>query len=292
MLLVPGARCVVVAGATMGMKGFLGVSLSCAVFVLSASYGWRAQGTADTKAQPGVRVPVVLELFTSEGCSSCPPADALLAKMEEQQPVSGAEIIALEEHVDYWDQQGWVDPFSSGQWTQRQQIYAYGFGDHSVYTPELVVNGRAAFVGSHEGDAYRAVMNAAAQPRTVMSITVLPSEKRDHARVKIEIGKLQGAQAGDAAEVWVAITETALHSAVAAGENSGHDLHHAAVVRWLRKTGAADSNGAATFTGESDVKLESGWKRANLRVVAFVQEKRSRHILGAASVRIEPNAPS
>jgi hypothetical protein len=211
----------------------------------------------------------------------------LLARLEEQQPVTGAEIIALEEHVDYWDHQGWIDPFSSAQWTQRQESYASGFGDHGVYTPELVVNGRSGFVGSHEGDAYRAVAAAATQPRTAMSVTLSPAEKRDHAHVKIEIGKLQGAQSGETAEVWVAITETALHSAVSAGENSGHDLHHAAVVRWLHKTGAADSTAAAAFTSEQDLKLDSGWKRTNLRVVAFVQEKRSRHILGAASAPIE-----
>ena len=270
------------------MNGFLGFLLSCLVCMLPAADPGLPQGAVGAATNTGARVPVVLELFTSEGCSSCPPADALLARLEEQQPVAGAEIIALEEHVDYWDHQGWVDPFSSGQWTQRQEAYASGFGTHSVYTPELVVNGRSGFVGSHEGDAYRAVAGAAAQPRTAISVTLLKSEKRDHQHLKVEVGKMQGGQSGDVAEVWLAVTEKELHSAVVGGENSGHDLHHAAVVRWLHKAGTADGNAVAAFTGESDLKLDSAWKRANLRVVVFVQEKRSRHILGAASARIEP----
>lgn len=269
------------------MNGFLGFLVSCLVFLLPAAQPG-LQGAVGAATDTDVRVPVVLELFTSEGCSSCPPADALLARLEEQQPVAGAEIIALEEHVDYWDHQGWVDPFSSSQWTQRQEDYASGFGAHSVYTPELVVNGRSGFVGSHEGDTYRAVAGAVAQPRTPMSLTLLKSEKRDRARLKVEVGKLQGAQPSDVVEVWLAITEKALHSAVLGGENSGHDLHHAAVVRWLHRAGTADSRAPAAFTGESDLKLDSGWKRANLLVVAFVQERRSRHILGAASAHIEP----
>jgi hypothetical protein len=233
-------------------------------------------------------VPVILELFTSEGCSSCPPADALLEKLEERQPIAGAEIIALEEHVDYWDHQGWVDPFSSEQWTQRQQAYAFGFGDRGIYTPELVVNGRSGFVGSHQSGAYREIAVAVLQPRTDISISLLKSEKNDHCRVKIAAGKLQGAQSGDIAEVWLAITESALHSAVTRGENSGRELRHAAVARWLHKAGTADRDASVAFNGESDLKLDTAWKRANLRVVAFVQEKRSRHILGATSAHVEP----
>src|ERR1700674_307101 len=247
-----------------------------------------SQNAAGTASSASARVPVVLELFSSEGCSSCPPADALLAKLEEQQPVAGAEIIALEEHVDYWDHQGWVDPFSSGQWTQRQHVYAAGFADHGVYTPELVVHGRSGFVGSHESDAYRAIATAVAQPRTDVSVSLLNSEKRDGERLRVEVGKLQGAQPGDTAEVWLAITETALHSAVTGGENAGQDLHHAPVVRWLHRAGTTNTNAAPSFTGESDLKLDSAWKRKNLRIVAFVQEKHSRHILGAALVRVEP----
>src|SRR5258706_11182804 len=246
------------------------------------------QSGAGTATSASVRVPVVWELFTWEGCSSCPPADALLARLEEQQPVAGADIIALEEHVDYWDQQGWVDPVSWGQSTQRQQAYALGFADRGVYTPELVVNGRSGFVGSHESNAYRAIASAVAQPRTDISVSLLSSEKRDHERLRVEVGKLQGAQPGDIAEVWLAITETALHSAVKGGENAGQDLHHAPVVRWLHKAGTTNLNAEPSFTGESDLKLDSAWKRKNLRVVAFVQEKRSRHILGAALARVEP----
>jgi hypothetical protein len=267
-----------------------GNALILALAVLAAAT-WQAGAPQKSPSEPSAtnaRVPVVLELFTSEGCSSCPPADALLAKLEQEQPVAGAEVVALEEHVDYWDHQGWVDPFSSMQWTERQEAYASGFGDHSVYTPELVVDGRAGFVGSHGGNAYRAVVNAATQPRTAVSVSLAKSEKRDHENVKIQVGKLQGAQEGDVAEVWLAITETELHSSVTGGENAGRDLRHAGVARWLHKAGVTDRNATPSFTGESDLKLDSSWKRANVRVIAFVQEKRSRHILGAAVARVEP----
>jgi hypothetical protein len=269
------------------MKSLLAFLLSCFVVILVAR-GWnKGQASANQTTNAGARVPVVLELFTSEGCSSCPPADALLAKWEEEQPVAGAEIIALEEHVDYWDHQGWNDPYSSAQWTQRQETYALGFKDHGVYTPELVVNGQTGFVASHQGDAYRAVVSAAREPRIAVSLTILPSEKRDHASVKVEVGKLQDEQPREAAEVWLAITEKALHTAVTGGENSGHELRHAAVVRSLHKAGNAERNAPVAFSGQQDLKVESGWKRQNLRVVAFVQEKHSSRILGAASVRLE-----
>jgi len=271
------------------MKPLPSLLLLALVFFLAAiSQGGIPQQPVGAASVAGVRVPVVLELFTSEGCSSCPPADGLLAKLEENQPIAGAEIIALEEHVDYWDHQGWIDPFSSGQWTQRQQAYAFGFGDHGIYTPELVVNGRSGFVGSHERDAYRAIAGAVAEARTDISVSLPKPEKNDRQHLKVVVGKLQGAQQGDIAEVWLAITETALHSAVTGGENSGHDLRHAAVARWLHKAGTADRDAAPSFTGESDLKLDSAWKRPNLRVVAFVQEKRSRHILGARSAHLEP----
>ena len=122
------------------------------------------------KRQSADRVPVVVELFTSEGCSSCPPADALLQKLQAQQPVAGADVIALEEHVDYWNHDGWADPYSSPDWTLRQQDYGEFFKD-DAYTPQLVVNGQSQFVGSDARQAARAIAQAAQGVKTEVMVT-------------------------------------------------------------------------------------------------------------------------
>ena len=114
--------------------------------------------------------PVIVELFTSEGCSSCPPADQLLAKLESQQPVAGVHIIVLSEHVDYWDRLGWRDPFSSAQFTNRQQDYARLFHDDGPYTPEMVVDGTTGFVGNQSADALRAITQAARTDKSSVRI--------------------------------------------------------------------------------------------------------------------------
>jgi hypothetical protein len=234
------------------------------------------------------RTPVIVELFTSEGCSSCPPADALLASLEEQQPVPGAEIIGLEEHVDYWNHQGWIDPFSSEQWTERQQAYAAARNTESIYTPQIVVNGRTEFVGNRAQEARHTIAASTSQLQAEISLSALPSAKRGREQFNITVGKLAETAPSDTPEVWLAITEKGLHSSVNAGENAGHDLRHASVVRLLRKLGIANKTNGPSFTAQADLKLDSSWKRLNLRTIAFVQEKHSRHILAAASATLQP----
>jgi len=233
-----------------------------------------------------VRSPVVVELFTSEGCSSCPPADALLAQLAERPPGENVQVIALEEHVDYWDELGWVDPFSSRALTNRQYAYAETLGNRNAYTPQMVVQGQAEFVGNHAQLARQKIEDAASNATAPVTLEQTQAEDKGGANLKVTIGKLTGTAKGGAAEVWLAITETGLHTAVMGGENAGHELHHSAIVRTMRKIGEARADGEPSFSANATASLHSDWKRENLRAVVFVQEKKSRRILGAAQIRI------
>ena len=233
-----------------------------------------------------VRAPVVVELFTSEGCSSCPPADALLARLAEEPLAGNVQLIALEEHVDYWNDLGWADPFSSRDWTSRQYVYSEALGNGNPYTPQMVVDGAVEFVGSQKQKARQAILEAAGKTKIPVTLEQSNSNGTGTENLSVKVGKLKGTAKRDAAEVWLAITETGLHSAVTRGENAGEDLHHAAVVRSMRKIGEAKADGETSFAGDASVPLEKEWKRENLRAVLLVQEKKSRRILGAAGIRI------
>lgn len=233
-----------------------------------------------------IRSPVVVELFTSEGCSSCPPADTLLTRLEQQQPVAGAEIIALGQHVDYWDHLGWRDSFSSPQFTARQQRYAGAFRKDGAYTPQMVIDGRVEFVGSDARRALSAIAEEARTPKAAVSLSRGPAGTPHQVALQVRVENVPSASAGDATEVLLAITEDGLHSSVSSGENSGRKLIHSAVVRNLRPIGAVAPQQSAAFVAQPVVKLEGGWKRENLRAVVIVQQRNSRRILGAASVSL------
>src|SRR5579862_4403613 len=141
------------------------------------------QVSAASGAPDAASTPVLVELFTSEGCSSCPPADALLSRLGRTQPISGADIIALEEHVDYWDRLGWKDPFSSEAATARQSEYGQAFGGGQVYTPQMIVDGRTEFVGSSDTDALRAIRAASQASKPAVK---LGWEKDDVLNVHVE----------------------------------------------------------------------------------------------------------
>jgi hypothetical protein len=268
------------------------VAMAALFLSIAASFwnGGRASRVAVRSAFPADSPsppprPVVVELFTSEGCSSCPPADALLAKLESAQPVEGAQIIAIEEHVDYWNQQGWIDPFSSPEWTDRQRAYVSAFRQDGEYTPQMVVDGRRQFVGSRMGEASTALREAQRSPTVDVAIRDAGQDgSAKEARFEIRVGKLEGTSPGDEAEVSMALTESGLESQVTGGENAGRSLRHASVLRALRKIANADGNSPAAFSGACSLKLKPGWKRANLTAVVLVQEKKSRRILGAAAL--------
>ena len=246
----------------------------------------RQSGQSNGLSTQDSSAPVVVELFTSEGCSSCPPADALLAKLETTQPISGAQVIAIEEHVDYWNHLGWTDPFSSADWTARQQDYGVMFRQDG-YTPQMVVGGRSQFVGSRTDLAAKAIQEASQVVAVPVKLAKMELANPKEAHFTVSVGKLAHVSQGDSAEVWLAVTESGLASQVARGENAGRNLQHASVLRSLRRIGTADVHAdTASFQGDAAVKLKSEWNRDHLSVVVLVQEKKSRHILGAASQKV------
>ena len=230
------------------------------------------------------RIPIIVELFTSEGCSSCPPADALLARLERIQPVAGVRIIGLEEHVDYWNQLGWVDPFSSPQFRARQNDYALAFHVDNVYTPQMVVNGGAAFIGDDVNRAYQEIGTAAQSQTAVLDLRTDPNVRDPELiDLSVRVSNLRQAKPRDAT-VYLAVTENELMSNVSRGENSGRLLRHAAVVRSFGVIGRFDSHGAPTGQIVSTLRVPREWRRENLRAVVFVQDRESFRITGANTI--------
>ena len=262
----------------------IGFSLSCnSARAQGATNAGNSPAASDPNDAKAARAPVVVELFTSEGCDSCPPADKVLGYIVEKQPFPGTTVIALEEHVDYWNHEGWNDPYSSPRWTDRQQSYA-GIFKKGDYTPQMVVNGRAELVGSDGPNVVRTIQSAAHELRTEVTIAAGTLDPKGVRQYTITTGKLSG-NPGDTAEIWLAVTEDGLQSSVNAGENSGKTLQHASTLHSLQKVGVADPNKSpASFTGDAQVKFDPRWNAANTHIVVFIQEKKGREILGASSI--------
>ena len=216
------------------------------------------------------KTPVLLELFTSEGCSSCPPADVNLARIEKEQPVAGAEVITLSLHVDYWNSLGWKDEYSSAIFSRRQQLYSQALKLDSNYTPQMIVDGRTEFVGNSAEKTNKAIAEAAKNPKAAVEFFL------DANQLKIKLSDLP---AHENATVFLAVTEDNLASNVRRGENSGRRLEHTSVVRELTSLGmlAAEQK---SLEMDAALQIQPNWKRENLKVVVFVQENASRKILG------------
>ena len=222
------------------------------------------------------RTPVLVELFTSEGCSSCPPADAFLMQLSDSQPLAGVNVIALEEHVDYWDRQGWRDPFSSADFTARQKRYAAWLHVESPYTPEMVIDGQRELVGSDSEAALRDLAKSARVHKTPVHLAWKEkSAGQATLTVHVDAAKPSG-------DVLLAITEGKLASDVARGENAGRNLKHTAVVRQLTPIGKLKAGEA--FSSDTVVKLASDWKPENVNAVVFVQEQSKGRVLAVGEL--------
>lgn len=231
--------------------------------------------------------PVLVELFTSEGCSNCPPADRLLIQLHRAQPVPGVKIIALGQHVDYWNRRGWADPFSSSALSVRQRDYASAFGNDGVYTPQMIVDGQQEFVGSDHARAFEAIRNSARAPKAIVQISRDAASDKSNAQsvtLHVRAEGLERTGNREGADVWLAITEDDLESNVVRGGNAGRRLQHVAVVRQMQIIGKIEPVPAGTYSSDPMVTLRSEWNGGKLNAVVFIQERRTKRILGAAAL--------
>jgi hypothetical protein len=193
----------------------------------------------------------------------------LLEQLDKAQPIAGAHAIVLSEHVTYWDSQGWRDPYSLEQMTDRQKTYGYRLNVQDVYTPQMVVDGAAQFVGNNAAALEAAMQAASARPKQDLQIE---NARWDNGAAEFTVH----AAANPNARLVVALAADATHSEVARGENAGRTLHHVAVVRTMKEFSADSLDGRALKLGSGN--LPDG----PVRLVAFLVDHKTGHVLGAA----------
>jgi hypothetical protein len=223
---------------------------------------------------------VVLELFTSQGCSSCPPADKLLSKLGGEE-FRGGVIVPLAYHVDYWNHLGWSDPFSSPKWSARQREYAVSIQGSQVYTPQLVVNGTVQLVGSSERNV-RAEIERQLRARDAGTV-VIDRISREGNELEVQLrAKLDRGAADNRVNVVVALFENGMATAVSRGENASRNLTNDYIVRWQSRAFELAPDGTEV-TAKVRIPLAAGWRADRLGVAAFEQDPKSRAILGSAA---------
>jgi len=252
----------------------------CFALLLLSVSGSRARAADEPR-----RVPVLVELFTSQGCLSCPPADELLMRLDSEQPVQGALVIPLSEHVEHWNGQ-WHDPFSSAVFTDRQREYRRALATRALYTPQMVVDGRLQLIGSRQERAQATIAEALTLPKATLSVTADPNGNGS-VSVSVTVSGITRLGPTHESALWVAITEDGLETEVKRGENAFRRLRHGAVVRTLRQLQTLPVPIPDHFAAATVVALEPEWRTERLRAVAFLQELSSRRVLGAAQRRVK-----
>ncbi len=212
------------------------------------------------------KIPVLVELFTSEGCPTCPPADRLLAKLEKEQMYEKAEVITLALHVDYWNREDWKDEYSSAIFSRRQDIYAQAFRSGQVFTPQMIVDGRTHFIGSNAASATKAIVENVKNEKADVKLSL------ENDKLKVQISKIPKHEISN---VFLAIVEGDLK----ANKNRGKDYRHTSIVRELKSLGMLTSD-KNEFSVENLIQFNKDWKKENLKFVVFIQENQSRKVLG------------
>ncbi|HTZ88852.1 MAG TPA: DUF1223 domain-containing protein [Alloacidobacterium sp.] len=230
-----------------------------------------SQSTSDSKPA------VVAELFTSEGCSSCPPADALLAELDRRKTFAGVPVIVLSEHVDYWNHDGWHDPFSSELWTDRQNAYNERFRLDSVYTPQMVIDGTEQVIGSNGGQVAHAIETAAAKPGKLQIEITGTAWDNDVLHATVSVPALSP-QTEKGTTLYAVLADDEDTSNVARGENSGHTLKHVSVVRVMEKISSLHG----PYSGPIEIKLPHGVAHSKMRLIVFAQKGQNGEIFGAS----------
>ena len=224
--------------------------------------------------------PILVELFTSEGCSTCPPADALLQKLDATQPVPDAQLIVLSEHVDYWDHDGWKDPNSSPALTARQSAYVSELGLKTPYTPQIIVDGTAEMRLGDQDQVIKVFQAAVASPKIPVRIGDVIVDPANPGVLRTQIDVDSSNSDKHNADVYAAVVLDRVESQVLRGENGGQHLIHVAVVQQITKIGKLKKG--QVFDEAVQLKLKTGTDPKNVRIVAFVQESGPGRILGAA----------
>jgi hypothetical protein len=261
------------------------VSLCLFLSFLLASASW--SGTRLTAADNAPTTPILVELFTSEGCSSCPPADALLEKMDTLQPIPGTQLIVLSEHVDYWNHDGWTDPFSSAFITDRQSAYVRALGLKTAFTPQFLVDGTEELQAHNNEQVVQLLQKAASAPKVPMRLASLRVEPGNPAIVQ---GRVESDVSSEKhkADVYVAIALDHAESQVSRGENNGRHLSHVAVVTELTKVGKLEP--AKSLGQDFRVKIKlPGPGPMSLRIVAFAQETGPGKVIGVVLKSVSAN---
>ena len=251
------------------------------IISLAVSLGIGAGLPSAADASESAASPVLVELFTAEGCSSCPPADALLMQLDAHQPIAGTQLIVLSEHMNYWND-SWPDPFASAQLTARQADYVRAFRARSPYTPQIIVDGATEVRLSDPQEIEHIFRAAAGSPKLPIRVTSIKVESGTPAHLSGEI-EVDGRAEQHKADVYLVIALDRAETKVLRGENRGQTIAHVAVVEYLSKLGALKPG--QTFNQPFRAPLERELASGNNRLIVFVQEAGNGKVVGATLQR-------